>query len=154
MARVGWCFHAILFFIILKFGGRQTMTLKEKNQIYKLREKGLSYSKIAKQTGFSESTIKSFFRRENLRNNNEEEINKKCRYCGKKLVQTKGHRQKKFCSDKCRFAWWKSAGSDLPEDSPYIFRCKNCGKEFNRCGKKNRKYCSFGCYIIDRFKRK
>ena len=35
-----------------------------------------------------------------------------------------------------------------------IIKCKNCGKEFNRCGKKNRKYCSFGCYIIDRFKRK
>ena len=68
------------------------MTLKEKNQIYKLRDKGLSYSKIAEQTGFSESTIKSFFRRENLRNNNEKEINKKCKYCGKKLVQTKGHR--------------------------------------------------------------
>ena len=70
------------------------MTLKEKNQIYKLREKGLSYSKIAKQTGFSESTIKSFFRRENLRND-DKEINKKCKYCGKKLVQTKGHRRKK-----------------------------------------------------------
>lgn len=96
MARVGWCFHAILFFIILKFGGRQTMTLKEKNQIYKLREKGLSYSKIAKQTGFSESTIKSFFRRENLRDNDEKEVNKKCKYCGKQLVQTKGHRQKNF----------------------------------------------------------
>ena len=128
------------------------MTSKEKNQICKLRNKGLSYSKIAEQTGFSESTIKSFFRRENLRNANVKEINTKCKYCGKELIQTKGHRQKKFCSDKCRFAWWKSAESEIPEDSPYIFKCKNCGKKFNRCGKKNRKYCSFGCYIVDRFK--
>ena len=127
------------------------MTTKEKNQICKLRNKGLSYRKIAEQTGFSENTIKSFFRRENLRND-EKEINKKCKYCGKKLVQTKGHRPKKFCSDKCRFAWWKSAESEIPEDSPYIFKCKNCGKKFNRCGKKDRKYCSFGCYIVDRFK--
>ena len=36
------------------------MTTKEKNYICQLRDKGLSYSKIAEQTGFSESTIKSF----------------------------------------------------------------------------------------------
>ena len=130
------------------------MKLEDKKYIYDLKEKGLSYSKISKETGISENTIKSFFRRENLKNAREKEEGINCKYCGKDLIQTKGHRQKKFCSDKCRFAWWKSAESEIPEDSPYIFRCKNCGKEFNRCGKKNRKYCSFGCYIVNRFKRK
>ena len=29
-----------------------------------------------------------------------------CRYCGKKLWHTKGHKPKKYCSDKCRKACW------------------------------------------------
>ena len=129
------------------------MKLEDKKYIYDLKEKGLSYSKISKKTGISENTIKSFFRRENLKNAREKEEGKNCKYCGKDLIQTKGHRQKKFCSDKCRTAWWKNPKSNLPKNSPYILKCKNCGKEFNSCGKKGRKYCDFECYIIDRFKR-
>ena len=128
------------------------MTVKEKNCIRQMRSEGLSYSQIAEQTGLSENTIKTFFRRENLQNSNEE-INTTCKHCGKELGQSRGHRQKKFCSDKCRFAWWKSSEAELPSDSPYFFKCKNCGKEFKCYGKKGRKYCSYDCYIVDRFKK-
>ena len=129
------------------------MTVKEKNCILRLRSQGLSYSEIAEKTGFSENTIKSFVRREGLQNTMEKEINIICKYCGKELTQTKGHRQKKFCSDKCRFAWWHSKETELPSSSPYLLKCKNCGKEFKSYGKKDRKYCSYGCYIINRFVR-
>ncbi len=44
------------------------MKLEDKKYIYDLKEKGLSYSKISKKTGISENTIKSFFRRKNLKN--------------------------------------------------------------------------------------
>ena len=128
------------------------MTVKEKNLIRQLRSEGLSYSQIAEQTGLSKNTIKSFVRRENLQNS-DVEMNTTCKYCGKELVQSRGHRQKKFCSDKCRFAWWKSPEAEVSSDSPYFFKCKNCGKEFKCYGKKSRKYCSYGCYILDRFKK-
>ncbi len=128
------------------------MTVKEKNCIRQMRSEGLSYSQIARQTGLSENTIKTFVRRENLQNSNEE-INTTCKHCGKELKQSRGHRQKKFCSDKCRFAWWKSSEAELSSDSPYFFKCKNCGKEFKCYGKKGRKYCSYDCYIVDRFKK-
>ena len=81
---------------------------EDKKYIYDLKSKGLSYSKISKETSISENTIKSFFRRENLKNAREKEEGINCKYCGKELIQTKGHRQKKFCSDKCRTAWWKT----------------------------------------------
>ncbi len=68
------------------------MKLEDKKYIYDLKEKGLSYSKISKKTGISENTIKSFFRRENLKNAREKEEGKNCKYCGKDLIQTKGHR--------------------------------------------------------------
>ena len=129
------------------------MTVKEKNFIRQLRNKGLSYSQIAEQTGLSENTIKTFVRRDTLQNTGEKETNITCKRCGKELDQSMGHRQKKFCSDECRFAWWKSPESDLPSDSPYFFKCKNCGKEFKCYGKKGRKYCSYSCYIVDRFKK-
>lgn len=83
----------------------------------------------------------------------DKKINTVCKYCGEKLIQTKGHRQKKFCSNKCRFTWWKSPKADLPKASPYLLKCKNCGKKFKRYGKKNQRYCSHGCYILDRFKK-
>lgn len=105
------------------------MTVKEKNFILKLRSQGLSYSEIAEKSGFSENTIKSFIRREGLQNTMEKEINITCKYCGKELTQTKEYRPKKICSDRRRFAWWHSKETELPSDSPYLLKCKNCGAE-------------------------
>ncbi len=128
------------------------MTTEEKNKIRKMRLIGLSFGQIAKETGHSQNTIKSFFRRDNLKNGDNTETPTICKKCGVPLKQTPGHRQKKFCSDKCRFSWWHSKDNNVPLNCQYIFECKNCGKEFKSYGRKDRKYCCFACYIVDRFK--
>ena len=129
------------------------MKLNEKNYILKLRDNGCSYTQIAEQTGFSENTVKSICRRRSSLklDNSRPKINTHCKNCGEELVQSRGHRQKTFCSDKCRLAWWHSKDTKLEPNSPYRSECKNCGKEYNCRGKKAQKYCSYGCYIIDRF---
>ncbi len=128
------------------------MTNGDKNRIRQMRLSGMSFGQIAKETGYSQNTIKSFFRRDNLQNSDKAEDTTICKNCGIPLKQTPGHRQKKFCSDKCRFAWWHGQNGDISKSSRYIFECKNCCKEFKSYGRKNRKYCGYACYIADRFK--
>ena len=133
------------------------MKCTDKNEVWRMRLSGMSYGQIAEVTGFSENTIKSLCRRNKMREGNIIENNNKtltnCKNCGNTLIQSRGHRQKKFCSDKCRFAWWHGKNAVVDKASPYFFVCKNCSKEFTSYGKKDRKYCSYNCYIINRFKR-
>lgn len=129
------------------------MTTGDKNRIRKMRFLGMSFGQIAKKTGYSQNTIKSFFRRDNMQNSKNTENNATCKNCGIDISQTGGHRQRKFCSEKCRFAWWHGKDNCISSDSSYVFECKNCGKEIKSYGRKDRKYCCYACYIADRFKR-
>lgn len=120
------------------------MTDKQKNTIIRLRNDGVTFSKIAKEVNLSINTVKSFYRRSN-------KDNLTCLYCGKPIVQLKGTRQKKFCSDNCRAKWWTLHGCDEQRNSVYNFTCEYCGKPFRAYGNSHRKYCSHHCYIQSRF---
>ena len=70
----------------------------------------------------------------------------KCKYCEIGITQKPKQKQKKFCSDGCRFAWWNTNGGL----AAYAI-CANCGREFNCYGNKNREYCNHACYISAHF---
>ena len=73
-----------------------------------------------------------------------------CKYCGATLIHTEGHRKKQFCGKKCSNAWWNAqTAKNAARDK--VHTCPGCGKEFYSSGKKTRKYCTFDCYINDRF---
>ena len=40
----------------------------------------------------------------------------KCEYCGIRIEQEPGRKAKKFCSDKCRTAWWKKLAKEMHDD--------------------------------------
>lgn len=126
------------------------MTQQQKEKIIKMRRDGFSYSRISTSLGISENTVKSFCRRNNLGGAYTEASVQKdgifCRQCGTPLTQTAGVKQKRFCSDKCRMAWWKDHPEAVNRKALYTFTCSTCGREFKSYGNKNRKYCSRACY--------
>ncbi len=129
------------------------MNGQQKYEICRLRNEGLSYTKIAKEVGISVNTVKSFFRR----NRNKEPMIKDksllgyCENCGKAVIQVEGRKRKRFCSDKCRNEWWNNHKDMVKHKAVYDFICKYCGKKFSAYGNSNRKFCSHSCYIKDRF---
>ncbi|MGE5417438.1 MAG: sigma factor-like helix-turn-helix DNA-binding protein [Acidobacteriota bacterium] len=126
------------------------MTHQEKEKVIKMRQEGFSYSRISTVLGISENTVKSFCRRNNLGNGYTVTGFQKdgvlCRQCSLPLTQTAGVKQKLFCSDKCRMAWWNSHPQAVNRKALYNFLCPICGCEFESYGNKNRKYCSRTCY--------
>jgi len=98
------------------------MDKAQKDKIIKLRDEGLSYNEISKRLGLSKNSVASVLRRDL-----EVEEPDRCECCGKELKQTPGHRQKRFCSERCRKKWWKA-------NKPYIeiitktMVCPCCGK--------------------------
>ena len=109
------------------------MTKYGKEQIAFLRSKGESYKKIADTLNISINTVKSHCRRYISNDDN------KCDSCGIKLINIPGKREKRFCSDKCRMAWWNKNRKGNNE-----FICLICGKRFKAYA--SRKYCSKACY--------
>ena len=126
------------------------MTKQQKEKIIKMRRDGFSYSRISTALGISENTVKSFCRRNNLGSSYTKLPVKKdgifCRQCGTPLAQTAGVKQKRFCSDKCRMAWWNSHPEAINRKAIYTFTCPICGRDFESYGNKKRKYCSRACY--------
>lgn len=119
----------------------------QKDKILKLKSSGRSYKEIASALSISESTIKSFFRRQKLKS---KEVYTVCKNCGAELEKRCG--SKKFCSDLCRYKWWRK-NVENNRKCLKINVCKNCGKKFKSYDNKDRKYCSHECYINDRFKK-
>jgi endogenous inhibitor of DNA gyrase (YacG/DUF329 family) len=131
------------------------MTDTQKQRIEYLRGKGDSYAAIAAALGISENTVKSYCRRNNLGAGYIAELPAKsegsCENCGKPLEHTAGAKHRRFCSDKCRLAWWKDNRSRLNRKAVYQLKCVHCGGDFESYGNKERKYCSHACYVADRF---
>jgi hypothetical protein len=119
------------------------MKQQQKEKIIKMRQDGFSYSRISKALGVSENTVKSICRRNNLGFQKDGIF---CLQCGTPLAQTAGVKQKRFCSDKCRLAWWNNHPEAVNRKAIYTFICPVCGLEFESYGNKNRKYCSRTCY--------
>lgn len=121
------------------------MRLQDKLAINNMRLEGHSPSVIAAKLGLSAGTVRSHIHRHpNIPGA------KACKNCGKPLMQPKGRREKKFCSDSCRMAWWNSHQEDVTRKAYYNLVCQHCGKEFESYGNKNRKYCCRACYVASR----
>jgi len=119
------------------------MTEQQKIKAQTYRNQGYGYGRIAKELNISVSTVSSYF----LRLKEKESRSKLCLCCGKPLKQTKGHRQKKFCGERCRRKWWKGHPESDNRKAFYTLRCRCCGSDFLSYGNKNRKYCSWECYL-------
>ena len=72
------------------------MTHEEKVRVRELRQLNMSYSNIARETGLSINTIKSFCSRNGMVISQKNEC--KCLSCGKTLRKSK-YKPRKFCSD-------------------------------------------------------
>ena len=116
------------------------MASKKASEILELRRQGLGYKTIAAITGYSVNTVKSTCRRHQVPNE------KVCLQCGAKLDQTPHRKEKKFCSDKCRMAWWNSHPERVTRKAFYHLVCAHCGQPFESYGNQKRKYCSRRCY--------
>ena len=129
------------------------MTQEQKNTIIKMRNQGHSYAIIGDVLGISKNTVKTFCNRNGLGGNlsiKKDSTDNKCKYCGAELEHTEGHRKKRFCNKKCSNAWW-NAQTEKTAANMKSFVCPGCGKTFVASTKKRRKYCTFDCYIKDRF---
>ena len=125
------------------------MTLTQKQQIAVMRKSGTSYGKIATDLGVSEGTVKSFCRRTKL-GTLMESSDDTCAFCAKPLIHTAKAKKKRFCSDKCRLAWWNAHPEAVNRNAIYSFTCASCGTVFESYGDKNRQYCSRVCYGLAR----
>ena len=134
------------------------MTNQQKDQITTLRAQGFGYATIAKAVGLQKGTVVAYCRKAGMAgtkaaDNSRIDLNADfCLCCGALLTQTPGRKRIKFCSDKCRIAWWNSHPEKVNRKAVYSFTCAHCGKAFTAYGNAGRKYCSHACYIADRFK--
>lgn len=127
------------------------MTTTEKQRVELFRNEGKSYSVIAAELGMSENTIKSYCRRNKI-NTTSTQINTTgvCTQCNSPITHTKGSKKKRFCSDACRMAWWKSHPEVISRKAVYQFICLSCGASFESYGNASRKYCSRACYGLSK----
>ena len=132
------------------------MTDNQKNMIAEYRQAGFSYTQISKMMDLSINRIKTYCKRHGLGGfaaygcpASEETV--LCEMCGRIVPQNPGRKHKKFCSDKCRMAWWNTHQEDVNRKAHYKYICVYCKKPFMAYGNSNRKYCSHECYVEDRF---
>lgn len=132
------------------------MTDQEKQQIAIYRNQGLSYTAISNTMAISVNSIKTYCKRNGLGGVRAFEKTYSanvcaCENCGIPVKQNPGRKKKRFCSDKCRNAWWNSHQEQVNKKANYECVCTYCNKPFISYGNKQRKYCSHECYIEDRF---
>lgn len=129
------------------------MTNEQKEKIIRFRRQGLGYADIGRELDISKDTVKSFCRRNGLMVSGSKPADDKdrCRECGEPIVQQEKKKKRIFCCKSCREKWWKEHADRIDRKAVYTFTCAGCGKPFTAYGNKNRKYCSHGCYIRDRF---
>ena len=131
------------------------MTQTEKEKIKQMRLRGVSYSEIAKRLNLNISTVKTYCRRNKLQTANLQPLEETkqdsafCKQCGKPLLQGVKQKPKKFCSDKCRMAWWNAHRDEVNKRGASKLVCSACGRTFESYDT-NRKYCCHACYITDR----
>ena len=117
------------------------MTDEEMCRISSLKRQGKSAAVIAEMLHLSANTVKSYLRRHPVG-----EDSHACPQCGRMVIQNTGRKEKRFCSDKCRMAWWNTHQSEMNKKAYYTLVCQQCGKEFVSYGNQRRKFCSRECY--------
>lgn len=128
----------------------------QKRMIITYRDKGCSYKAIADMLKIPVNTVKSCCRRNKLKKSEPIKVRAmpdkdRCLCCGCEITIIKGHRRKKFCSDRCRMSWWNAHKDNVNKKAVYSLTCDCCGEKFEAYGAKNRKYCSRRCYYIGRY---
>lgn len=127
------------------------MTNEQKSTISRMLDKGMSYAEISKQLQLPYNSVKSFCRRHSgvveVRS-----YESRCKHCGEIIACTGGHRQREFCSNACRYAWWHNHPERRNKEAVYSFVCACCRRSFQAYGNAKRKYCSHRCYIAGRYK--
>ena len=120
-------------------------------RINELRREGLGYKRIAARLELPVNTVKSYIRRHPMEAPalaREE----RCLNCGGLIQQNPGRKEKKFCSDRCRMAWWNTHPEAVQRKTFYEITCACCGQTFQSYGNNARKYCSRSCYDRSRMK--
>jgi hypothetical protein len=106
------------------------MTEQNKADVNRLRLAGYSYTQIAEILHLSRNTVKSVCQRwgiqpeVTLEAGNEAGL---CQNCGIKIVQTEKRKQRNFCSDSCRRAWWKAHRDSGKKKTAVQVRCISWG---------------------------
>lgn len=126
-----------------------TLDKYQKDSILALRDQGKSYQSIADTLMLSANTVKSFCRRSDTGKADDAGTasENSCRNCGAILSQAPGAKQKTFCCDKCRYAWWNRRKSR----HPYQLTCCYCGRKFISFGNRKKKFCGRECYLRSRY---
>lgn len=128
------------------------MIAHQQEFIKNMRTDGYSYSKIAEILNMSINTVKSYCYRYDIKSGEEkpsraDDISKNyCKQCIKPLTKTTGSKQKRFCSDRCRLAWWNAHPEAITHKFIQKCTCLVCGQVFEVFRKRQRKYCSRTCY--------
>lgn len=126
------------------------MESEKKSAIAALRRKGLGYKRIASELGISRDSVASFCFRNGL--------SAKggglgiCPACGRSFPLDPRHPGKRFCSDRCRAAWWNANRESRHPERMGEDICLHCGRPFSHYGGRARKYCSPSCYRASRRK--
>lgn len=139
---------------------RECMTAQQKEQVLRLRASGVSYGSIASTLGLSVNTVKSCCKRsaaavpkESAPVATQENKSCCCPQCGTVFIQTPGHRQKRFCSAKCRTAWWAAHSDQMTRPTATTTKCSHCGQTVLTYPSQPRKFCSWSCYLAHRYER-
>ena len=135
--------------------GGFVITNSQKERISHMRLEGESYAGIADALGLSRNTVKSFclrnLRPEPLEVQAAPALTGTCAQCSTGFVLCPGHRQRRFCSDRCRMTWWNAHRDLLNSKGMVEQTCACCGKHFMGYERQRRKFCSHACYIAYRF---
>ena len=128
------------------------MTTEQKQKIQDMRNQGLGYAKISEILGISPNTVKSYCRRNDLGGvRSLGTVTHACLFCGNEVKQNPGRKEKKYCNDNCRMAYWNSHQDKVERKAVYEFTCPYCGKPFKAYDNANRRYCSRLCYFTARY---
>ena len=130
------------------------MTKEQIAEVISLRKQGFGYMRIGAAIGVSTNTIAAYCRRHSIGVGSVEQPKSVkikttcCKHCGGVVVQDPHRKLKKFCSDKCRMAWWREHPEAIKRR--YVKHiCEYCGREFD--GYAEAKYCSRECYYLGRY---
>ena len=123
------------------------MTQKQITMIAALRQQDMSMARIAEAVGLSINTVKSWCRRHPI----EENKTNICQHCGAPVRQLPHRKKKRFCSDRCRLAWWSEHPEARKPGVKYTHICRYCGAAFET-NRINGSYCSVDCFAKARKK--
>lgn len=87
------------------------------------RAQGYGYRRIAALLDMQTETVKKYCQRHPVAGKEKAGENH-CAQCGKSIEQTVHRKAKRFCSDKCRMAWWNAHAEKLNRKTLHMHTCR------------------------------